>query len=407
MHTANGHNLLKVAFVTHYSELYGANKSLLNLMEGLVPFGVKSYVVAPDCGRFTQELALRGITWSEFPMQWWVTNKNEDSLRLSKCIVRILQKFRQISFQSYRLRKILYSWNVDIVCTNSAVIPVGALAARSMRLPHIWYLRELCDEDYDFRFDFGKWITRKIISSSDAVVTVSKYVRSHYFGNQIPDNVFVIYNGVASRKFIERWALTWSKIGRRRKEFTLAIIGVLYPKKGQESAIRAVSIVKNRGQRVRLLIAGSASPAYLAHLKDLVASLQLERDVEFLGYINDPFAVIARSNVVLMCSHAEAMGRVTAESMVVGRAVIGKATGGTIELVEHESTGLLYSDGENELADCICKLADNPKLVEKMGEKAAIEGRRRFLVEDYASQFLEILRSLAYEKGTTRYTESR
>src|SRR5215469_14895613 len=64
---------LRVSFITHYAELYGANLSLLNLIEGLGPYGVRSHVIAPEPGDLLPELARRGIPAAVLPFEWWVS----------------------------------------------------------------------------------------------------------------------------------------------------------------------------------------------------------------------------------------------------------------------------------------------------------------------------------------------
>ena len=63
----------RVAFITHYAELYGANLSLLNLLEGLGRYGVRPHVIAPEPGDLLPELARRGIPAAVLPFEWWVS----------------------------------------------------------------------------------------------------------------------------------------------------------------------------------------------------------------------------------------------------------------------------------------------------------------------------------------------
>ena len=58
---------------------------------------------------------------------------------------------------------------------------------------------------------------------------------------------------------------------------------------------------------------------------------------------------------MLVCSKAEAFGRVTAEAMAAGCPVVGRASGGTLELME-QKTGLLFSGGFEQLAQCMLML---------------------------------------------------
>lgn len=66
-------------------------------------------------------------------------------------------------------------------------------------------------------------------------------------------------------------------------------------------------------------------------------------------------------DVELVCSRAEAFGRVTAEAMLGGMSVIGSNTGGTVGLINHKKIGYLYSKSDiNELAEYMKEFICNP-----------------------------------------------
>src|SRR5438105_8614376 len=64
---------LRVAFITHYTELYGANLSLLNLIDGLGRYGVRPHVICPDRGDLLPALDRRGVPAAVIPFEWWVS----------------------------------------------------------------------------------------------------------------------------------------------------------------------------------------------------------------------------------------------------------------------------------------------------------------------------------------------
>src|ERR1017187_6943891 len=63
---------MRVAFITHYAEMFGANRSLLNLIDGLRPYGVESFVITPDLGDFTKALEERGVAFRQLAIQEWM-----------------------------------------------------------------------------------------------------------------------------------------------------------------------------------------------------------------------------------------------------------------------------------------------------------------------------------------------
>ena len=64
---------MRIAFITHYTELYGANMSLLNLIEGLGHYGVRAHVICPDDGDLIGALAKRGVPVAILPFEWWAS----------------------------------------------------------------------------------------------------------------------------------------------------------------------------------------------------------------------------------------------------------------------------------------------------------------------------------------------
>src|SRR5206468_6899835 len=131
---------------------------------------------------------------------------------------------------------------------------------------------------------------------------------------------------------------------------TFALVGKIRPSKGQESAIRALALVAERFPGTRLILVGGGDIADVERCEAVASQLGIRDHVEFRGYIANPWPVYLEADAVLMCSINEAMGRVTAEAMAACRPVIGLGRAGTVELVEHERTGLLYRGGPEALA---------------------------------------------------------
>ena len=70
-----------------------------------------------------------------------------------------------------------------------------------------------------------------------------------------------------------------------------------------------------------------------------------------------------------MASEAEPWGRVTAEAMLAGVAVVGVNTGATPEIIQHGVTGLVVPHGDAEqMAGAILKLLREPEAARRMAE---------------------------------------
>lgn len=377
----------RVAFLTHYTELYGANLSLLNLIDGLGDYGVRSHVICPDDGDLSAELARRGVPAAVCPFEWWVSPR--PSAR-GTC-ARLVRAFRQVPPIVTRIDR----WRCDLVYSNSSVFAAGALAAARLGLPHVWHLREFGSRDYDLWPDFGDGVARFGYRTASATVFVSEALRRAVLGRARPANAHVVYNGVASEPEFDARRRAAIAARGRGGPFTFVLVGRFRASKGQATAIRAFARVAARCPDVRLLLVGGAGqtgePGYFEECRALAAELAVADRVEFWGYVPDPDRAFLAADVALMCSPNEAMGRVTAEAMSTCRPVIGFDNAGTSELIDHDRTGLLYRGGPDELAAGMVRYANEPELARRHGEAGWEVARRRHATEVYAARIAAII----------------
>jgi len=378
--------VMRVAFITHYADMLGANRSLLNLIDGLRAYGVESFVVTPDLGDFTKALAERGIAFRELAIQEWVSEPTAKRNRWQ----RLYLNLRVLPHLVSQLRK----WRVQVVYSNSSVICAGQVAARLLRLPHIWHFREFGDLDYGMRLDWGKRFFNFLISKAQAQIAISNAIRDHLLQAQAKEKIHVIYNGIAPASEFDRLHLEAAQRDWGCQPFNFLVIGMFHPAKQQEEAIRAFAQVVKQVPAAQLLLAGPADNNYGKSCRDLVTTLGLSNRVTFLDYVADPFPVYLQAHTLLMCSKHEGMGRVTAEAMATCLPVIGRNSGATPELIQHEQTGLLYDGSINALVTCMTQLARNPAQARQLGMNGWEVARQKFTVETYSQQVFAVLESV-------------
>lgn len=375
---------MKIAFITHYSKLYGANRSLLNLLDGLLSYGVSPLVIAPQEGDLNVALRKRGVPCIVYPFHSWSRVKTVSAAKwYSEALCRLWENIKIV----HKIVKELEPLEINLIYSNSSVISLGAMLAFRMKKKHVWRLREFGDLDYGLSFDWGKNLSRLFIKKADLQICVSQAVNKHFFRSKIPSSCHVVYNGVANiatMKKVQREKVVpkWNK-----KKFTFAIVGLLHPSKGQETAIKALNLLKESQPQIRLILAGDGDN----RLEDLVSELDLVGHVQFLGYVEDPFVVYQGCDAVLMCSRNEAMGRVTVEAMASGKPVIGFNSAGTAELIDHGVNGLLYNGDEHELARCMQNLAENPLWAQEMGGNALNIAKEKYSIELCTDKIMRLL----------------
>jgi glycosyltransferase involved in cell wall biosynthesis len=390
---------MRVAFITHSSELYGANRSLLSLIDGLAPLGAQSFAILPNEGSIIPALNERAIPYLVVSHKYWssVFAAGEGMLKRSvryakwkkKAFGRLLTNLNILPQVAHQLKE----WDIDLIYTNSSVSPLGAFAASWMRKPHVWHLREFGDLDYNLTLDWGRTLTNFVLRRASAQICISEAIRSHFNRGLVKSKCHVIYNGVATELEMDRLHRA-SVRTKSNGTFTFSFVGLIHPTKGHVTAIKALSLLKESFPYARLLIAGGGGDK--RPLEELALNCGVSDQVVFLGYCDNPFDVYLRSDVVLMCSKNEAMGRVTAEAMATSKPVIGYKNGGTAELILHEHNGLLYEGGAKELAFCMRSLMERPEWARAMGENGWRIAKEKYSIEVYAESIYKILSSIVY-----------
>jgi glycosyltransferase involved in cell wall biosynthesis len=165
---------------------------------------------------------------------------------------------------------------------------------------------------------------------------------------------------------------------------TILGVGKLEPQKDFPNLIRAFAKVRQH-QQARLVILGWGPD--LPQLKALVQELGLDADVDFPGYVQNPYAYMARSSVFVLSSAWEGLPTVAIEAMALGTPVVSTdCQSGPAEILADGKYGYLTPVGDSEaLAEAILQvLAGNQKQIDP-------DWLNQFGLESATSKYLDIL----------------
>jgi glycosyltransferase involved in cell wall biosynthesis len=386
---------MRLLSITHYSSLLGANRSLLHLLEALRDlYGVEVLVFCPQHGPFTEALAQKGIPCVVKPFANWGYSLRSKGLYLFPFVwPRAQKKIVPELVEAAR------TFAPDVVHSNSSLVALGWQISEAIGKPHVWHLREFGWADYQVVFPLGHAFLRQKLAAAASVVCISEAIRKSVAG-EIPAEV--LFNGIGNQERIKKMYVAGQQTGSSETgACRFFIIGMLHPNKGQHEALRAFASVHRRHPKARLIVAGAGRRLYALRLKWMAWWLGIADAVEFTGYVANPAALYAQSDVVLMCSRQEGMGRVTAEAMAYGKPVIGRNSGATPELVQHEWNGLLY-DSTQALAEAMALLTTDPPKRKILGENAYRFAQDSFSDEDYSSRFWSILEKVVGRNSVTK-----
>jgi glycosyltransferase involved in cell wall biosynthesis len=161
--------------------------------------------------------------------------------------------------------------------------------------------------------------------------------------------------------------------------------------------IQSINHVKKSFPDVQCLIYGASTDLeYSLRCINLVKSLGLEGNIQFMGKVKNPEAAYNASDVVVISSITEGFPFAIIEAMACGKGIVATDVGGIREALE--GCGLLVrSSHPQELASAIVKLLADENLRNELGSKALKKAHERFTLE----QSLQLYRE-QYQMLTSR-----
>lgn len=262
-------------------------------------------------------------------------------------------------------------------------LPVGVLMGRLFGLPYGVYLHG-GEIPGALRWRLVRGVWRRWLRGATAVAVNSEYTRQHFLrlGFQLPNTV-LLPPTVDPRRYRtpegtrERVRRTLGVDGA----FVVVSVGRLVPRKAHDLLLRAVAELRRQGDPVAAVVVGDG-PQRRA-LEALATELGIHGTVRFEGFVPDESlpeyyaaadAFVLPSRQLRERDGVEGFGIVFLEAGAAGLPVVGAATGGIPEAVQHGRAGLLIpQDDLAALVHALRILARNPGEARRMGE----EGRRR------------------------------
>jgi len=380
---------LSVCFFSHSAGLYGAERSLLELVTELVQeHGAVCPVILPGDGPLKQRLEEVGAATYIADYSHWF-----DPKVLPEEEINVLCR-RNAQSVLYSIGEVIAKINPDVVVTNTMVIPWGAITASFLGKPHVWFIREFGEADHGLKPFMPFSATLDFIKAlSDLIITNSEAVRRALFPDESSDKVFTIYPYVTIPEAALRQQ--GSSCFTRATSAKLVVSGPVHDGKGQKDAVLAARELVRRGKDVELIVIGDCSTKYAEHLKAIVRDENLQEHVKFIGFTENPYPIVNQADIVLVCSRNEAFGRVTVEGMLLKKPVIGTDSGGTPELIKDGTTGLLYRPGDHkQLADRIEYLIEHGQEARRLAENGYAFAKETFTKSKFGGRVYELLKEL-------------
>ena len=258
--------------------------------------GHKIHVVLPQEGPLIGLLAEYGIVVHLFPSLAVIDRENFGSTSGKiKFLFRYVYSIIWLALLIVRLK-------VDVVHTNTAVMPAPALAAWITRRKHLWHIREFFSEFPAIWKVYEKYMWL----FSARIICISIAVRDQ-FAARFRGKCTIVYDGLPQ----DAMDVDYDSVRRFRgslgnPQFLIGVVGrIKFIRKGQEVLIKAAAILAQRFPDAHYVVVGSVARGNEEHLERLHALIKenhLDDKVTFTGDLEQTREVYAACDITVVPS---------------------------------------------------------------------------------------------------------
>lgn len=389
---------LNILFIANKSEIGGAPKSMMDL---IIQLNKKCNIVVltPVTGKIFDFCSKNKIK---------VIVENFDSFliyegntKIKKFIRRLIVPLlfiRHKIINRIALKKIEKQINfkqVDLIHTNLHRDDIGGIIAKKHNIKHIVHLREFSSLDYKCISVVPRYINY-INNYTDCFIAISNIIKEYYIEQGITkEKIKHIYNGIDTSKINQR------KINNEVQKLKIIFVGNIIESKGQLIALQALNNLPTEIKKnVTMTFVGQIDPIYGKIINNYIEKNNLENIINIIEYAENIYEILSNYDVGLMCSKAEAFGRVTVEYMAAGLITIAPNTGANPEIIKDKVDGYIYNyNNINNLSELIVYIYDNINTMNDIRTKAIEKVNKKFTYKINALNIYNTYLSLTKKKG--------
>lgn len=298
-------------------------------------------------------------------------------------------------------RQAIREINPDLIHSNGIKTHLLTALAGSMGVPVVWHIHDFYGSRplmakvlrwMSDRATFGIAISQAV--AQDAKATLPRLPIEVIY-NSVDTNYF---SPVLQERLTEQYCSPSDSLARSSNPIRVGLVATFARWKGHDVFLQASArVIRNcPNLNVRFYIVGGAiyqtkgSQFSEQELQELAATLQIENDVEFLGFQSDIAEVYRWLDIVVHAStQPEPFGLAIVEAMACGKPVIVSQAGGAAELFTHDYDAVGIAPGDFEaLALAIAYLIDNPDQRQHLSENARTTVLKQFSSERLGKQLL-------------------
>ena len=361
-----------ILFLHSSSDLYGASRILLQIVQNTVRQGDHAIVVLSDEGPLAEEIRKSGAELHLFKLgilrrrymnPWGVFN-------------RLFYLYKAF----HKLQTIIQSKRIDLVYSNGTAVMIGALTCARTKTPHIWHIHEIMTPPWPIR-QIQSYLMDHV---SSLQIAVSKAAEAHWKSLvKKPEKIIQLFNGVDTEHY--------ASVNSPKGQISIGMIGRVNHWKGQPYFLE---IAKELGPSFSYVMAGDPYPGYEYLLEENEAlRVKLHVEIQNLGYVADNRDFFNQIHVMLLPSILpDPLPTVVLEAMAAGKPVIATKQGGALDMIKAEETGFFIPINQpKQAAEMIRPFLNDSSQIQKMSIQARERAKSHFSLERFNAEISRII----------------
>lgn len=278
----------------------------------------------------------------------------------------------------FALKRVLREVKPDVVHAHD--MKASFLAAISMgRIPLISHI-------HNNNFDSQKPTLKAILyrfaaAKAKHIFWVSKAAQEGYFFRKgLREKSSILYNVIDTEQLRQK-----ADQAENKEAYDVIYLGRMTYQKNIERLLDVSEKVIAKKPDARIAMIGTGEME--EDVRKLIADKNIQANVDYLGFMSNPYGILQNAKVMLMTSRWEGLPMCALESLALGVPIVSTPTDGLKELLEHGKTGFL-SNVDEVLAEKLVQLLDDRSLQQEMAENAMAKAKEINDTKQYITALL-------------------
>lgn len=168
--------------------------------------------------------------------------------------------------------------------------------------------------------------------------------------------------------------------------YDIVYLGRMTYQKNPERLIDVLQDIIEKDNDVKCAMIGTGELE--EEIRNMIQEKNLQNNVDFLGFNNNPYKILSCSKLMIMTSRWEGTPMCALEAMALGIPIVSTPTDGLCELVDNGITGYLSND-DNELVNRCLSIIHDDKLQNELSMNTLDKAQRILDIDSYKKKIMK------------------